>query len=97
MIRLIQLQNGPQRRVAFIEEPRLVFLDTYHSVYDLARAALHKGTNLADLIEDSLGVVVAEDVPALELGVEGDAGAGPHLAVPVEGELDELGGAVTHH
>ena len=55
MIRLIQLQNGPQRRVAFIEEPRLVFLDTYHSVYDLARAALHKGTNLADLIEDSLG------------------------------------------
>ncbi len=54
-IRLIQLQNGPTRRVAFVEEPRLVFLDTYHTVYDLARAALHKSTNLADLIEDSLG------------------------------------------
>lgn len=53
-IRLLQLQNGPTRHVAFVEEPRLILLHTYTTLYDLVRAALHNRTTLADLVEDAL-------------------------------------------
>jgi hypothetical protein len=53
-IRLVQLQNATERRVAFVEEPRLVLLENFASVYELARAALQRHSTLADLVEDTL-------------------------------------------
>ncbi|NCA10995.1 GguC protein [bacterium] len=55
--RLVQLRHGRDRRVAFVAEPRLVLLDTYHTVYDLAGAALRAGKPLAALVAESLGGV----------------------------------------
>jgi hypothetical protein len=51
MTRLIQIQNGTQRRVALVEEPRVRLLDArLVSVYALAQAALTADTSLAALI-----------------------------------------------
>jgi hypothetical protein len=41
--RLVQLQDGTNRRVALVDEPRLRFLAGTASVYDLAQAALASG------------------------------------------------------
>ena len=47
MTRLIQIQNGTQRRVALVEEPRVRLLEAgFASVYALAQAALAAGTSL---------------------------------------------------
>jgi hypothetical protein len=39
MTRLVQIQNGAQRAVALVEEPRLRLLDGVKSIYELAQAA----------------------------------------------------------
>jgi hypothetical protein len=41
--RIVQLRNGPERRVALVDEPRLRFLEGTASVYALAQAALAAG------------------------------------------------------
>jgi len=51
MTRLIQIQNGTQRRVALVEEPCVRLLDAgFASVYALAQAALAAGTSLTAFI-----------------------------------------------
>lgn len=49
---VVQLQH-PRigRRVAIVDEPRLVLIDSPHSVYELARAAITGGTTLAELAD----------------------------------------------
>jgi hypothetical protein len=49
MTRLVQIRNGPDRRVALVEEPRLRFLADTASVYDLAKAVLAAGKTLTTL------------------------------------------------
>ena len=50
MTRLVQIRNGPERRVALVEEPRLRLLAEATSVYDLAQAALAAGKSLIALV-----------------------------------------------
>jgi hypothetical protein len=49
MTRLVQLRRDLERRVALVEEPRLLLLGAVESVYALAQAALRMGTSLAAL------------------------------------------------
>jgi hypothetical protein len=50
MIRLVQIQHVTgERRVALVEESRLVTLDACHTVYDLALAAMDRGVRLETL------------------------------------------------
>ena len=52
MTRIVQLQNGAQRRVALVEEPQLRLLaPEFISVYLLAQSALTSGTPLTALIQ----------------------------------------------
>jgi hypothetical protein len=53
MMRLVQIQNGANRRVALVEEPQLKLLPGVQSVYELATAADVKGTSLSQLIRES--------------------------------------------
>jgi hypothetical protein len=48
--RIVQLQHGPVRRVARVEEPVLRMLSGSDSVYGLVNTALSQGVGLADLI-----------------------------------------------
>ena len=50
MTRLVQIQNGPERRVALVDERRLRFLAEAGSVYELAQAALAAGKTLTGLV-----------------------------------------------
>ena len=50
MTRLVQIQNGPTRRVALVEEPDVRLLDGFDSIYALAQAALAAGAPLTSLI-----------------------------------------------
>jgi hypothetical protein len=50
MTRLIQIQKGTDRAVAFVEEPRALLLSQFESVHALAWAAIMEGTTLAALI-----------------------------------------------
>jgi hypothetical protein len=50
MTRLVQIQNGPERRVALVEEPGLRVLADAATVYDLAEAALAAGKTLTGLV-----------------------------------------------
>jgi hypothetical protein len=52
MMRLVQLQNGPLRRVALVEEPRLHLLADVISIYELAGHALRTGGSLHRLVEE---------------------------------------------
>jgi hypothetical protein len=49
MTRLVQLRRGDERRVALVDEPRLVPLDGVDSVYALAQRAIAEETSLAAL------------------------------------------------
>src|SRR5437016_5075847 len=51
MLRLVQLQHGPTRRVAVVEEPTLRLLTTCESVYGLVGAALSSDCPLRELIQ----------------------------------------------
>jgi hypothetical protein len=54
MIRLAQLQGPAGRRLAVVEEPHLILLSGWSSVYDLARACIERTCGVAELI-GSLG------------------------------------------
>jgi len=54
MIRLVQLQGPAGRRLAVAEEPHLVLLGGWSSVYDLARACMERTCRVAEL-SGSLG------------------------------------------
>ena len=49
MTRVVQLQHGPARRVAIVEEPSLLLLAEPTSVYQLAEIALRDGVPLAEV------------------------------------------------
>ena len=53
-MRLVQIQNGSNRRVALVEEPKLQLLAKANSVYDLAAAAEAKQISLSQLIRESI-------------------------------------------
>ncbi|HLW98194.1 MAG TPA: AraD1 family protein [Candidatus Acidoferrales bacterium] len=48
MIRLVQLRKGGDRRVALVEEPQLRLIEGFHSVYELAKAAIDAGSKLSE-------------------------------------------------
>ena len=52
-LRLVQLRFNGNRYVAVVLEPHLVLLSSYHSVYELALAAIDSGKPIAGLIRDS--------------------------------------------
>src|SRR4051794_24702495 len=54
-IRVIQLRNGAERRLGFVEEPRIRLFKSIHTAYDLFNAAFDSHRGVADLIEDALG------------------------------------------
>jgi hypothetical protein len=51
MTRLVQLQNGPARRVALVGEPHLYLLADAGSVFELADQAVRTGVSLRRLVE----------------------------------------------
>jgi hypothetical protein len=51
MTRLIQIQNGAERRVAVVEEPRVRLLDGVKSVFELAQEAVDSKIPLVELIQ----------------------------------------------
>jgi hypothetical protein len=51
-MRLVQIQNGARRAVAIVEEPNLLLIPQYGSVYALAHAALATQTPLSKLTCD---------------------------------------------
>jgi len=51
MVRLVQIRNGRERRVALVEEPCLRLLALCSSVYELAGAALASGRTLSSFAE----------------------------------------------
>ena len=56
MIRVVQLQHSTEgRAVALVEEPALVFLEEFSTVYDLANEALSTGRSMEDLITNLRG------------------------------------------
>ncbi|HSY10125.1 MAG TPA: AraD1 family protein [Candidatus Dormibacteraeota bacterium] len=50
MTRLVQIQNGPARAVALVEEPRLRLLDDVKSVFQLAQETVGSRISLTELI-----------------------------------------------
>jgi hypothetical protein len=48
MTRLIQIARGAERRVALVEEPKLLLLEGCTSVYELVNAAIAGGTKLSE-------------------------------------------------
>ena len=48
--RLIQIQQGSIRKVGLVDEPHIKLLAEYATVYDLANAAISKGTTLLKLV-----------------------------------------------
>lgn len=52
MIRLVQLQNGADRRVAIVDEPHLRLLGDVRHLYSLVQSAITKRMRLADVIRD---------------------------------------------
>lgn len=62
MTRLVQIQNGPTRRVALVEEPNLRLLEGCDSVYTLAQAALAGVVPLTELVRrHATGEILAYD------------------------------------
>ena len=56
MIRLVQLQRGPGRGVAIVEEPGLRLLTGAESVYRLVERALAEGTSFTAMVrQDTAG------------------------------------------
>ena len=53
MMRVVQIKNGANRRVALVAEPHLKFITGFNSVYELAAAADSRGTSLSKLVRES--------------------------------------------
>ena len=54
-MRLVQLKSGDARRVAVVEEPKLLLLRDFDSVYGLAQAAIAGGGKLTSLAANHVG------------------------------------------
>ena len=57
-MRLVQLRNGKERRVAMVEEPQLRLLEGVSSVYALAEAAIQYRAKLTDLARKAAGTTL---------------------------------------
>ena len=54
-LRLVQLANkNSERRIAVVQEPHLVLLEKYTTIYDLALDAIHTETAIRQIIQDNL-------------------------------------------
>jgi hypothetical protein len=53
-LRLVQLQQGANRRVASVDGDRLHLLDTYQTVYELVNATIEEGAYLSDEVAKDL-------------------------------------------
>ncbi len=53
-MRIVQLRNAEQRRVALVREPHLELLSGFCSVFELANASILEGRTLSSLIHGSL-------------------------------------------
>jgi len=51
-VRIVQIQKGKQRRVAWVDEPLLRLLDEAASIYDLAMTAVASSVPLTSLVRD---------------------------------------------
>jgi hypothetical protein len=60
MTRIVQIQNGSERRVALVDEPELRMLGGVRSVYELARLAVETGSTLGELIRHAATADVLE-------------------------------------
>ena len=67
MIRLVQIQNGDQRRIALVEEPRLRLLASFESIFALANAAIAGNKTLPALMQICLTAETL-DYDAVHLG-----------------------------
>jgi hypothetical protein len=54
MMRVVQIQNGANRHVALVEEPRLRLLSGVKSVYELVATADSKETSLSKLVREAV-------------------------------------------
>ena len=52
--RLVQLKNNTNRAVALVDEPNLVLINNFSSVYEMALKAIDTGTALKTVIEQNL-------------------------------------------
>jgi hypothetical protein len=52
MLRLVQLSDGHERKVALVDEPHLRLLPTYDSAYALATTAITQGRSLSSLVQE---------------------------------------------
>jgi len=57
-MRLVQLRNGNERRVAIVEEPQLRLLDGISSVYAFAEEAIRDRAKLTDVVSKAAGTNV---------------------------------------
>jgi hypothetical protein len=53
-IRLVQLQHSTDRKIALVNEPNLLLIDNFTSVYDLALAAIDSKTPVKKVIDQNL-------------------------------------------
>ena len=53
-MRLVQLRNQDERRIALVEEPHLRMIEGFDSIYSLARASIERGVSLAAIVRDNL-------------------------------------------
>lgn len=51
-LHVVQIANSSERRVAMVEEPKLILLRDFASVYDIAQAAIRRGESISKLIHD---------------------------------------------
>lgn len=66
-MRLVQLQHPKHgRKIALVEEPHLLFLQTFPSIYELAQEAILSNTKLTDAIEEDLSSDSLEYDPIYE-------------------------------
>ena len=52
--RLVQIKNQTERRIALVKEPKLMLINGFNSIYDLAVSALEQGLKLVALIAENL-------------------------------------------
>jgi hypothetical protein len=98
MTRLVQLQNGNERRVALVEEPRLRLLRV-ESVYELAQDAIGRNESLAAIVTQAAGDETIDYDPVYT-GTGGwklltpiDHPRGPHCCLVSGTGLTHLGSA----
>ncbi|MEZ4905380.1 MAG: AraD1 family protein [Spirosomataceae bacterium] len=57
MMRIVQLvHHNKTRKIALVNEPNLLLINGYYTVFDLAKAVLEKGISLENFIEHQVGI-----------------------------------------